>query len=100
MCIEYTNSITTISIRVTGELVFQPPTFYADLAVFEQEVNLPDDMKKEIINFIENGSENRIGTKIIFYFKLGIPMGRSIVSSFNWRQQPNGYQPSRILEKV
>lgn len=64
--IGYSNNTVNLSIRVTGELTFQPPTFYADLSVFERETNLSEDIKKQIINFIENDSEKKIGTKIIF----------------------------------
>lgn len=66
MIINYSNNTVNLSIRVTGELTFQPPIFYADLSVFDREAILPEDIKKEIINFIENDSENKIGTKIIF----------------------------------
>ncbi|UUV20443.1 hypothetical protein [Paenimyroides aestuarii] len=66
MIITYNNNTVNFSIKVTGELIFQPSTFYADLSVFEREVNLSEDVKKHIINFIENDSEKTIGTKIIF----------------------------------
>lgn len=66
MIIDFSNNTVNLSIRVTGELTFQPPTFYADLSVFEREANLSEDIKKQIINFIENDSEKKIGTKIIF----------------------------------
>jgi hypothetical protein len=66
MIIGYSNNTINLSIRVTGELIFQPPTFYADLVVLKRLTNLSDEIKKRIINFIENDSEKTIGTKIIF----------------------------------
>ncbi|MCY0976645.1 hypothetical protein PGH12_05710 [Chryseobacterium wangxinyae] len=62
----YNNNAVNLSIKVTGELIFQPPTFYVDLAVFGRVTNVSEDIKKQIINFIENDSEKKIGTKIIF----------------------------------
>jgi hypothetical protein len=66
MIIGYSNNTINLSIRVTGELIFEPPTFYADLVVFEKATNLSEDMKKRIVDFIENDSIEKIGTKIIF----------------------------------
>lgn len=66
MIIGYNNMTTNLPIRVTGELIFQPPTFYADLAVFERATNLPEEVKKRIIEFIINDAPKKIGTKIIF----------------------------------
>ncbi|EKT3957805.1 hypothetical protein NTJ28_001799 [Flavobacterium psychrophilum] len=66
MIIGYNNNAVNISIRVTGELIFHPPTFYADLVVLKRLTNLSEEIKKKIINFIESDSENTIGTKIIF----------------------------------
>ncbi|MDY3521490.1 hypothetical protein JSO54_02755 [Riemerella anatipestifer] len=66
MIINYNNNTINLSIRVTGELIFQPPTFYADLVVLKKQTNLSDEIIKKIINFIENDSEKTIGTKIIF----------------------------------
>lgn len=66
MIIGYSNTIINLSIRVTGELIFQPPTFYANLDVFEKATNLSEDVKKRIVDFIENDSIEKIGTKIIF----------------------------------
>ncbi len=66
MIIGYSNVAINLSIRVTGELIFQPPTFYANLSVFERATNLPEDIKKRIIEFIINDAPNTIGTKIIF----------------------------------
>lgn len=66
MIIGYSNAVINLSIRVTGELIFQPPTFYADLSVFERATDLSEDVKKRIVNFIENDSIEKIGTKIIF----------------------------------
>lgn len=65
MIINYSNNAINLSVAVTGELIFQPPTFYADLAALEK-ANLSEDIKKRIVNFIENDSEEKIGTKIIF----------------------------------
>lgn len=66
MIIGYSNTETNLSIRVTGELIFQPPTFYADLLVFEKATNLSEEVKKRIIEFIINDAPKKIGTKIIF----------------------------------
>lgn len=66
MIIGYSNNSVNISIKVTGELVFQPPTFYADLVILKKQTNLSDEIITRIINFIENDSEKTIGTKIIF----------------------------------
>lgn len=66
MIVGYSNAVINLSIRVTGELIFQPPTFYANLAVFEKASNLSEDVKKRIVYFIENDSIEKIGTKIIF----------------------------------
>jgi hypothetical protein len=54
-----------VSIKVTGELVLQPPTFYADLISLEN-VGLLDEEKGKIIEFIITDSLQKIGTKIIF----------------------------------
>ncbi len=66
MIVGYSNAVINLSIRITGELIFQPPTFYANLAVFEKATNLSEDIKKRIVDFIENDSIEKIGTKIIF----------------------------------
>lgn len=62
MIISYNNK----TIKISGELIFNPPTFYADLVALEKTNEFTNDEKKEIINFIENDSEKTIGTKIIF----------------------------------
>lgn len=54
--IHYSDDFINTSIRVTGELIFSPPTFYVDLIVFEKSTSLSKDIKKRIINFIENDS--------------------------------------------
>lgn len=66
MIINYRNKNKNISIRVTGELIIEPPIFYADLIILEKSVDFTDDEKREILNFIANDSEKSIGTKIIF----------------------------------
>lgn len=53
-------------IKITGELVFSPPTFYADLSSLEKINELDYEEKMQIIEFIKKDSLNRIGTKIIF----------------------------------
>ena len=51
MIIGYNNNTINLSIRVTGELIFQPSTFYADLVVLKRQTNLSDEIIKKIINF-------------------------------------------------
>lgn len=46
--IGYCNNTVNLSIKVTGELIFQPPTFYVDLAVFERVTNLSEDKKNRL----------------------------------------------------
>ena len=53
-------------IRVTGELIFDPPIFYADLVTIQKSKEFTEDEKNKIIEFITNESQNTIGTKIIF----------------------------------
>lgn len=62
LIISYNNK----TIKISGELIFNPPTFYADLITLENAKEFTNDEKKEIINFISNDSEKSIGTKIIF----------------------------------
>lgn len=62
LIISYNNK----TIKISGELIFNPPTFYADLITLEKAKEFTNDEKKEIINFISNDSEKSIGTKIIF----------------------------------
>jgi hypothetical protein len=66
MIIGYSSFAINLSIRVTGELIFQPPTFYADLAVFEKATNLSEEVKKRIIDFITKESNMKNRTKVIF----------------------------------
>ena len=53
-------------IRITGELVFNPPIFYADLFSLEKIDELDDEEKKQIVEFIGEDSLKSIGTEIIF----------------------------------
>ena len=62
LIISYNNK----TIKISGELIFNPPSFYADLIALEKAKEFTNDEKKEIINFISNDSEKSIGTKIIF----------------------------------
>lgn len=66
MIIKYSDNIGSISIRVTGELIFNPPTFYADLKSIKERTSINEDIRTEIVQYIESDSEKRIGTKIIF----------------------------------
>lgn len=66
MIIKYSDNIVSISIRVTGELIFNPPTFYADLKSIKEQTSINEDIRTEIVQYIESDSEKRIGTKIIF----------------------------------
>lgn len=66
MIIKYSDNIGSISIRVTGELIFNPPTFYADLKSIKEQTSINEDIRTEIVQYIESDSEKRIGTKIIF----------------------------------
>jgi len=52
--------------KITGELVFNPPKFYADLASLENRTELDDEDKKKIVEFIQKDSLREIGTEIIF----------------------------------
>jgi hypothetical protein len=61
MVISYKN----ISVKITGELVFDPPTFYANLISLESAIK-DEKIRKLIIDFITNDGPNSIGTKIIF----------------------------------
>ncbi|WP_437395116.1 hypothetical protein [Flagellimonas lutimaris] len=53
-------------IRISGELVFNPPMFYADLTVLENIKELDDEEKRQIVEFIKEDSLKSIGTKITF----------------------------------
>ncbi|UOB17060.1 hypothetical protein [Abyssalbus ytuae] len=54
------------SIIITGELIFNPPIFYADLIVLEKIKGLNYKEKKQIVEFIKKDSLKNIGTEIIF----------------------------------
>jgi hypothetical protein len=59
------------SVRVTGELIFDPPTFYADIISLKTwdipiSEKITEEEKKDIIDYITNTSFKEIGTKIIF----------------------------------
>lgn len=66
MVINYIDDVTNVSISVSGELIFEPSTFYADLVDFNKAANLSEEIKKEIIDFIERDGPLSIRTKIIF----------------------------------
>ena len=44
------------SIRITGELTFNPPTFYADQLALEKIDGLDNEEKRQIIEFIKEDS--------------------------------------------
>lgn len=54
------------SIRITGELTFNPPTFYADLKSLDTKMEISDNEKREIIEYIKVDSIKSIGTQIVF----------------------------------
>ena len=54
------------SLRITGELIFSPPIFYADLVSLKRSKEFSEEEKKEIIEFIINDSKSKIGTEVIF----------------------------------
>lgn len=67
MLINYSNNVVNLSLKITGELIFNPPTFYADLKSLERELTAGrEDIRNKIIHYIENDSVVRIDTKIIF----------------------------------
>lgn len=67
MLINYSNNVVNLSLKITGELIFNPPTFYADLKSLERELPVGrEDIRNKIIHYIENDSVVRIDTKIIF----------------------------------
>ncbi len=67
MLINYSNNVVNLSLKITGELIFNPPTFYADLKSLERELPAGrEDIRNKIIHYIENDSVVRIDTKIIF----------------------------------
>ena len=67
MLINYSNNVVNLSLKITGELIFNPPTFYADLKSLERELPAGrEDILNKIIHYIENDSVVRIDTKIIF----------------------------------
>ncbi|UWY27741.1 hypothetical protein N4T20_18695 [Flavobacterium sp. TR2] len=60
-----------MSVTITGELILDPPTFYADIIALKawevpnyQEIT--EEEKKDMIDYITNRSFDEIGTKIIF----------------------------------
>ena len=67
MLINYSNNVVNLSLKITGELIFNPPTFYADLKSLERELPAGrEDIRNKIIHYIEKDSVVRIDTKIIF----------------------------------
>ena len=67
MLINYSNNVVNLSLKITGELIFNPPTFSADLKSLERELPAGrEDIRNKIIHYIENDSVVRIDTKIIF----------------------------------
>ncbi len=52
--------------RISGELIFNPPTFYADLSSLSKIQELNEAERYKLIEFIEKDSIEKIGTKIIF----------------------------------
>lgn len=63
--INYSNQTVNVFIRVSGELVFYPPVFYADLLIFKKRSVLSENINQEIIDFIMQDSISK-GTKIFF----------------------------------
>lgn len=53
-------------IRITGELVFNPPIFNADVSSLQKITGINDEEKMEIVEFIKEDSLKKIGTEIIF----------------------------------
>lgn len=51
---------------ITGELLFKPPKFYADIVSLSKISKLNEEDKKQIIEFIQKDSFEKIGTEIIF----------------------------------
>ena len=67
MLINYSNNVVNLSLKITGELIFNPPTFYTDLKSLERELPAGrEDIRNKIMHYIENDSVVRIDTKIIF----------------------------------
>ena len=52
--------------KIIGELIFTPPTFYADINSLEKSKVFSEKEKKQIIEFISKDAPESIGTKIIF----------------------------------
>ena len=52
--------------KITGELIFKPPKFYADIVSLSKISKLNEEDKKQIIEFIQKDSFEKIGTEIIF----------------------------------
>lgn len=60
-----------MSVTITGELISNPPTFYADIIALNiwdtpNFKKITEEEKKDIIDYITNRSLDEIGTKIIF----------------------------------
>lgn len=60
-----------MSVTITGELILDPPTFYADLIALNvwdtpNYKKMTEEEKKDIIDYITDRSFDEIGTKIIF----------------------------------
>jgi len=60
-----------MSVTITGELIPDPPTFYADIIALNiwdipNSKKITEEEKKDIIDYITNKSLDEIGTKIIF----------------------------------
>ena len=53
MLINYSNNVVNLSLKITGELIFTPPTFYADLKSLERELPAEkEDIRNKIIHYI------------------------------------------------
>ncbi|WP_369049343.1 hypothetical protein [Tenacibaculum sp. UWU-22] len=63
---ELTISYNDRSENISGELIFNPPTFYADIISLEKSKVFSEKEKKQIIEFISKDAPESIGTKIIF----------------------------------
>jgi hypothetical protein len=60
------------TVEISGELIFEPPTFYADINAFNnweppfENIKISENEKNEIIKYIEKDSLENSKTKIIF----------------------------------
>lgn len=52
--------------KITGELIFKSPTFYADINSLKKSKVFSEKEKRQIIEFITKDAPENIGTKIIF----------------------------------